>query len=137
MSEQDPATQLSSTSMRWFLCFQTPYDTVRLITSESDVTMSLKYYKFFEFVAQIVPGLQDYVGFRDKIDRFETILVSVEDKMWELYHYEVTPASIKELYKLNPSKQKLEEEEKKKSRSLADRIHENKIKKRLFVGWNR
>lgn len=101
--------------MKWILCVQTPWNSVKYITDDLNDYSSHSYPKFMEMIMQLLP--YDPNGLRDAIDSFHTVFLDIESKRWYIENYipEKENYTDKEMYELNPSKEILEEQEKNKS----------------------
>ena len=83
----------------WILLFQTPYDTVKYITSELNTTRSLSYYKFLDYVSSFF--VVDYYNFKLELNKYKTILINMDDHTWRIYEEDKKEATRKELLELN------------------------------------
>jgi len=98
--------------MKWIMGFQTPYNMVKFITNEDGSPQALSYYKFLDFVAQF--KIKNSIEFIGNIDKFQTILLNCETGEWEVQKPELKTGTFSDMLKLNPGKQEIEEENKKK-----------------------
>lgn len=65
----------------WIIFYQTPYNTVKYITSELDSYRFLEYYKFLEFIGKY--KINNYFEFKDFLDKFKIIFLNLETGEWE------------------------------------------------------
>ena len=100
----------------FLICFQTPYDSVRYITNQLSSVRSLQYYKFLAFISDIF--VSDFTGFKNHLDKFDTILVDLDTHTWEIQNTEKKKVEFKELFEFNEKREEEEKENKSKYEDL-------------------
>jgi len=122
--------------MKYILCVQTPWNSVKYISDELTEYSSHTYNKFLEMIMNLQP--YDPNGLREAIDSFQTIYLNVETKQWEIIKYlpEKDQFTSKQMYELNPSAEMIEEQKKNESiinrtKNFIDQFSKDKVNKNI------
>jgi hypothetical protein len=95
--------------MKWILGYLDINDQIIFITDVSQGNQYLPYNKFISFIFTHIKD--NYKEFLDTVNRFQTFLVNIENKTWEIYKQEQKEPTFVELFKLN-EKRMLEKQRK-------------------------
>ena len=122
--------------MKWLLCVQSPYNSIRYITDELQEYSSHSYNKFLEMIMNLKPF--DPNGLKEAIDGFKTIYFDVNTHVWHIENYvlEENIFTSKQMHELNPSPEILEEQKKNDSiinhtKNLIDSMSKEKVNKNI------
>lgn len=86
--------------IEWIVLFQNQYGKIVFVSSlNPNERESLEYYKFLEFINNEI-RIVDFAAFKDKIDRFKTIILTKDGK-WEVNEPEIPNSSFSDLYAIN------------------------------------
>lgn len=118
----------------WILLFQTPYDTVKYITSELSTPRILGYYKFLEYISSVF--IIDYYNFREELNKYQTILVNLDDHTWSIYKEEIKETTFKELLELNKKEEEQEESKSEKFKNFIKKFRKTETLKNPIDGKN-
>jgi hypothetical protein len=89
--------------MNWVLCKQTLHDSICYSSSDNEDLQYLSYYKFLEYIHNFL--IQDFVEFKNQLDKFEVLLIDIDNHSWEIYkEKEEKEATFEELLSLNEIK---------------------------------
>lgn len=117
--------------MNILVCFQTPYDTVKYITNNLSSPTFLSYYKFIDYIQTIF--LYDYVGFKEQLNKFKTIMINLDEHSWEICSEQISDVSFKELLKLNEKKDEEEKSFIERAKEFTKKFNKKSIKKIVDV----
>jgi hypothetical protein len=90
--------------MNWVLCKQTLHDSICYSTADNEDLQYLSYYKFLEYIHNFL--IQDFVEFKNQLDKFEVLLIDIDNHSWKIYkeEEEEKEATFEELLSLNENK---------------------------------
>lgn len=109
--------------MTWMLCYQTPYDNVYYIMSNSDKAILLPFKKFIEFANTL--KIKNYKEFKETLDKFQNIIVDLDKLTWKIYvHEQRKDVTFQELLELNKDKAVIKDLrlDKKESKSYIEKM---------------
>jgi len=88
-------------NIKWMLCFQTMYDTIKYITDVQEIPVVVSYKDFLTLVSKF--NLIEPVKFKDSLDKFRTLYINIPKHTWENYVVRNDGnTSFEELSRLNP-----------------------------------
>jgi hypothetical protein len=108
--------------MPWMICKQTPYNQIKVL-EESGKTSYPSYNEFLKNL--LVFPIRRRQDFKTALDRFEIMIVNLDDGEWEIKKQELhtEEATFEDLCKVNPSNINEEEKEKTKMENMLDKGH--------------
>jgi len=91
--------------MNWILAYQTLYDIVKYYTNDEQSIRSMHYYDFKQYISKF--AIKNIVELIENIDKFNTVLVNLDEGTWKIYMERDSNVPMEVLLKLNPEKGKV------------------------------